>query len=256
VKKIEIPEKDLPRYSRRTWLAIIYLTLLSGLGYIGWRWLRKQPLDGGLLGGIPQPLRQGLETNEKIFSRYYNNNRLVKEYPKSRAAKDVRVNSKIGLDESYAKEANWTLSVRKANGETLDIKLPEIISLPKAEVIFNFKCIEGWSQISWWGGVRFSDFLKHFSLENEAGFNYVGMSTPDTEYTVGLDMQSALHPQTILAYEMNGQPLVLEHGAPLRLIMPVKYGYKSLKQIGSIYFDNEKPSDYWAVRGYDYYAGL
>lgn len=256
MKKVEISDSELHRYNRRTWLAMAKFAILSGLAYTGWRWLRKQPPDGGLLGGIPEPLRNGLHANEKLFSSYYSNTRLVKEYPKSLAAKEVRVNSKIGLDEMYAKTNSWSLTVQKTGGSTLEVKLSEITSLPKTEVIFNFKCIEGWSQISWWGGVRFSDFIKHFSLEKEIESNFVGMSTPDTEYSIGIDMASALHPQTILAYEMNGQPLVLEHGAPLRLIIPVKYGYKSLKQIGSIYFDNAKPSDYWAIRGYDYYAGL
>jgi DMSO/TMAO reductase YedYZ molybdopterin-dependent catalytic subunit len=103
--------------------------------------------------------------------------------------------------------------------------------------------------------VRFADFIKHFGLNKEAQMQYVGMCTPDQEYYVGIDRESALHPQTILAYEMNGKRLNAEHGAPLRLIIPVKYGVKSLKRIGSIYFDNEKPSDYWAERGYDYYIG-
>src|SRR5207253_1641188 len=65
---------------------------------------------------------------------------------------------------------------------------------------------------------------------------YVSMETPDGGYYVGLDMASALHPQTLLCYEMNGEPLTLEHGAPLRLVIPVKYGIKNIKRIGSIEF--------------------
>jgi DMSO/TMAO reductase YedYZ molybdopterin-dependent catalytic subunit len=93
-------------------------------------------------------------------------------------------------------------------------------------------------------------------LMDETNMKYVGLQTPDKKYYVGLDMQSALHPQTMLCYEMNGQPLTQAHGFPLRLIIPVKYGIKNLKCIGSMYFSNEKPPDYWAERGYDYYAGL
>ncbi len=84
---------------------------------------------------------------------------------------------------------------------------------------------------------------------------YVGMQTPDKKYYVGIDMPSALQPQTLLCYEMNGQPLPLNQGYPLRLIIPVKYGIKHLKRIGTLFFSNEKPADYWAERGYDYYAG-
>ena len=69
-------------------------------------------------------------------------------------------------------------------------------------------------------------------------------------------MPSALHPQTILCYEHNGKPLPPEHGAPLRLIIPVKYGIKNLKRIGTMFFDDKRPDDYWAERGYDYYSGL
>jgi DMSO/TMAO reductase YedYZ molybdopterin-dependent catalytic subunit len=74
-------------------------------------------------------------------------------------------------------------------------------------------------------------------------------------YYVGLDMASALHPQTLLVYEMEGRPLTPEHGAPLRLFTPVKYGIKSLKRIGTIRFTDERPPDFWAERGYDWYAG-
>ena len=84
---------------------------------------------------------------------------------------------------------------------------------------------------------------------------YVSMETRDAAYYVGLDMASALHPQTLLCYEMDGEPLTTDHGAPLRLVIPVKYGIKSLKQIGTIRFTDRRPADYWAERGYDWYAG-
>ena len=68
-------------------------------------------------------------------------------------------------------------------------------------------------------------------------------------------MASALHPQTLLVYEMGDKPLLPEHGALLRLYIPVKYGIKSLKRIGTIRFIDERPADYWAEQGYDWYAG-
>ena len=99
---------------------------------------------------------------------------------------------------------------------------------------------------------RLVDFAQKFALTGE----YAGLSTPDGSYFVGLDAASALHPQTLLAYEMNGQPLAPEHGAPLRLVVPVKYGIKSIKRIGTIRFTDARPRDYWAEHGYDWYAGL
>ena len=82
------------------------------------------------------------------------------------------------------------------------------------------------------------------------------MVTPNQGYFVGLDMESAMHPQALLCYEMNSAPLTAEHGAPLRLVIPVKYGIKNIKRIGSIQFTDQRPEDYWANEGYDWYAGL
>ncbi|MFX6918883.1 molybdopterin-dependent oxidoreductase, partial [Acinetobacter baumannii] len=73
---------------------------------------------------------------------------------------------------------------------------------------------------------------------------------------VGIDMPSMMHPQTILCFELNGKPLPMDQGYPLRLIIPVKYGVKNIKRIGTISFHNDRPADYWAERGYDYYTGL
>lgn len=173
------------------------------------------------------------------------------------AAKKVRVNSRIGM-ETYKPfdPTTWSLAVKKSPTETLDITLDELKALPKTELIFSFKCVEGWDQISHWGGVKFSDFIAHYKLDEQVKMEYVGMETPDGRYYVGLDTPSAMHPQTLLAYEVNDKPLPLEHGAPLRLIIPVKYGIKNLKRIGSISFSNTRPRDYWAERGYDYYSGL
>jgi DMSO/TMAO reductase YedYZ molybdopterin-dependent catalytic subunit len=68
-------------------------------------------------------------------------------------------------------------------------------------------------------------------------------------------MDDAMHPQTLLCYEINGQPLSIDHGAPLRLVTPLKYGIKHLKQIGSISFSDTRPRDYWAENEYDYDEG-
>jgi DMSO/TMAO reductase YedYZ molybdopterin-dependent catalytic subunit len=83
----------------------------------------------------------------------------------------------------------------------------------------------------------------------------VRLETPGGGYYVGLDLASALHPQTLLCYAMNDAPLTPAHGAPLRLVIPVKYGIKNIKRLGVIRFVHERPGDYWAERGYDWFAG-
>jgi DMSO/TMAO reductase YedYZ molybdopterin-dependent catalytic subunit len=82
------------------------------------------------------------------------------------------------------------------------------------------------------------------------------METPDGDYYCGYDIEAARHPQSTLVMEMSGQPLQPEHGAPLRLHMPIKYGYKQIKRIGLIAYTDTKPDDFWMKLGYDWYAGL
>jgi len=127
------------------------------------------------------------------------------------------------------------------------------------ELVTQFKCIEGWSQIVHWGGVRLRDFIEAYPpAKNELGQEpkYVYMETPDGDYYCGFHLNECRHPQSLLVTEMAGRPLPVWHGAPLRLHMPIKYGYKQIKRIGLIAYTDEKPDDYWAKLGYDWYAGI
>jgi hypothetical protein len=240
---------------KKTIISFFFFFLLAAGAFWGWKWLQRQPSDGAFGEGIKQPLRTVLNRNERFFNNWLSDAHLAKQYPLSAAVKQVRVNGNIGMSDDFD-PATWELHVLKAGGDTLKLKMDDIKKLPKTEIIFDFKCIEGWSQVTYWGGVKFSDFIKAYGLTNESSMKYLGLSTPDEEYYVGIDMPSAMHPQTLLCYEMNGKPLPMNQGYPLRLIIPVKYGIKSLKRIGTMYFDNERPPDYWAERGYDYFSGL
>lgn len=259
-RKTEAPllekEVTVKQLSRRNFISYGVFAGMAAVGYGGWRWLYNSPAEtAGVTAKTRKPLRRALNKNELFFRRVFSRNHLVKTYPVSMAAKTVRYNSDIGIAGKFD-PATWQLEVKKQNGETLHISMDEIKKLPKTEIVFDFKCVEGWDQIQHWGGVSFNDFISHFDLQDETRAGYVGMATPDKQYFVGLDMPSAVHPQTLLAYEMNGQPMPVNHGYPLRLIIPVKYGIKNLKRIGTITFSNQRPPDYWALRGYDYYSGL
>jgi DMSO/TMAO reductase YedYZ molybdopterin-dependent catalytic subunit len=234
---------------RKTIIALtVFLLLMTGAVF-GWRWLRHQPTQDQ----AQIPLRKVLNFNEVFFSSLFSNGNLAKSYVPAQAIKNPRVNGNEGISDGFDPAA-WKLKVARKAGDTLYITLDEIKALPKTEIIFDFKCIEGWSMITHWGGVLFSDFAKKYNLDTNQ--KYAGLVTPDQGYYVGVDMPSMLHPQTILCYEMNDKPLELKHGAPLRLIIPVKYGIKHLKRIGTLFLSNERPADYWYERGYDYYSGL
>ena len=155
-------------------------------------------------------------------------------------------------------EAGASYSSLDVGTPGLLLTLAELAKLPKVELVLQFKCVEGWSQITQWGGYRLRDFLEAYPPEKIGGRDprYVYMETPDGNYYAGYDMSAARHPQSLLVTEMGGQPLTQHHGAPLRLYMPIKYGYKQLKRIGLIAYTDVKPDDYWTKLGYDWYAGL
>ena len=157
-----------------------------------------------------------------------------------------------------AGESDSTLPPRTPG---LLLKLEDIVALPRREFVTQFKCIEGWSQYVHWAGVRMADFLEQYPPQSTGVYGgkdprYVYMETPDGDYYTGYDLKALRHPQALLVTEMMGAPLTQSHGAPLRLHMPTKYGYKQIKRIGLIAYTNDKPDDYWTKLGYDWYAGL
>ncbi len=235
----------------KTLLAFLFLFLFLGGCVAAWYWLHRQPKDNEAL----QPLRAVLNNNEKIFRNLLSGGHLARTYPVSAAEHHVRVNGDAGMGNEFDPAA-WRLQLVRKAGDTLLITIDDIKALPRTDVVFDFKCIEGWSQVTHWGGVQFREFAKHYGLDEQTQMQYVGLHTPDNEYYVGIDTKSIMHPQTILCYEMNGAPLPMNQGAPLRLIIPVKYGVKHIKRIGTIYFSNQRPPDYWFERGYDYFSGL
>ena len=251
MKTLEEKILDTESIRKRTLVSFSVFILFIVACIVGWRWLLHQPKDNGAI----KPLRTVLNANEKIFSSIFSNSHTAKTFSTTAAAPRVRVNGDAGMSDGFDLAA-WKLQLIRSPGDTMYITIDQIKALPKTDIIFDFKCIEGWSQVTHWGGVKFSDFVKAFNLDEQVQMNYVGMHTPDDGYYVGIDKKSILHPQTILCYEMNGKPLPMNQGAPLRLIIPVKYGIKHLKRIGTIYFSNNRPPDYWYERGYDYYSGL
>jgi hypothetical protein len=234
-------EREIARRTRRSFLAG-GIAALAGLS--GWGWLRSRTGDED----EPWPLRLGLQADEQLSRDYFRTSRLAPTFPAS-AVEMGRPNGDIGLSDDPDQE--WKLNFGEQR-----LSLADIESLPKTVMITELKCIEGWSRVIQWGGARLSDFLAKFHDEPVGADSYVAMETPDGEYYVGLDIESAMHPQTLLCYEMNGRPLEPQHGAPLRLVTPVKYGIKNIKRIGTIEFQRSRPKDYWAERGYDWYAGF
>jgi len=221
-------------------------------GILGWRWMSDETKTG--------IYKRAFEFNERVSQAFFSPKHLAAEFPLERVTKPERQNGSEGLA-TEIDLTDWRLNVGGLMGRSGDLvlTLDDIKKLPRTEMVTEFKCIEGWSTIVHWAGVRFSDFAeKYYSGGLAALPPYVYLTTPDEQYYVGWDTPSILHPQTLLAYEMNGEPLRPEHGAPLRIASPTKYGIKQIKRIGRIEFTSERPRDFWAQPengSYDWYSG-
>ena len=148
----------------------------------------------------------------------------------------------------------WTLTVSGAVQKSGDYTLSQIQALPKITQNTKHVCVEGWDVIGRFGGARLSDFLHLIGADTTARFLYVECAD---DYYESLDMATALHPQSLLCYEMYDQPLTREHGAPLRLNIPTKIGYKQAKYLTDLKVTNVlQKAGYWEDQGYSDFYGL
>jgi DMSO/TMAO reductase YedYZ molybdopterin-dependent catalytic subunit len=130
--------------------------------------------------------------------------------------------------------------------------LPELYALPHAEQITRHICVEGWSAIGRWGGTPFGDFLRRAGADTSA--KYVGFKCAD-DYYESIDMPTALHPQTLLSFDYDGERLPAKFGFPMKLRIPTKLGYKNPKHIVEIFVTHTYPGGYWVDQGYNWFGG-
>lgn len=239
-------EREMGRLTRRSFAAGA-LTAMAATA--GWTWLQYTEKEDG----IPWPLRRMLRFDETLARGTYSPQRLAPTFSWEDVQLPGRVNGNVGLANELD-AAGWRLHVQAPGRDEQRLTLAALSTLPRVEVISEFKCVEGWSRICQFSGVRFADFAAKFGLATHCP--YVYMATPDEGYYVGLDMASAMHPQTLLCDTMNGERLTPMHGAPLRLMLTVKYGWKSIKRLGLVRCQDERPRDFWAENRYDWYGGL
>jgi DMSO/TMAO reductase YedYZ molybdopterin-dependent catalytic subunit len=150
----------------------------------------------------------------------------------------------------------WTLTVEGDVERPGEYTLAQIQRLPKVVQNTLHVCVEGWDVVGSFGGARISDFFNLIGANTNARFLEV---TCVDDYYESIDMESALHPQSLLCYEMYGEPLDRGHGAPLRLQMPTKLGYKQAKYLDTFKITNvlsQGKTGYWEDQGYSWFGGL
>ena len=275
----EVPRRRLASQSRRDfllWGAGVAATLLGG-----W-WLLPDRVKSRLAGGVPRRdwldtlaarvglsrarrerlLERSLTFDDDVAEALYSKDRRVRTYARSQVT-PLR-NNYHGRTPGPEILPAWRLEISGlAGGGVARLTLEDIERRFTAhDQVTRLVCVEGWSAIAWWGGIRFADLLAAFppaagarwaALRSEVALDAAGRPEP---YYVSLDLETALHPQTLLATRKDGQPLSLAHGAPLRLVAPMKLGLKNIKAITHIVYGAGEPPDYWNERGYSRYDGL
>jgi DMSO/TMAO reductase YedYZ molybdopterin-dependent catalytic subunit len=150
--------------------------------------------------------------------------------------------------------ASWVLRVRGLVDRPVDLSLEDLERMTRTDVRVRHHCVEGWSAVASWHGVRVADLARAVGARPDARF--VEFRSFDSGYYSSWDRESAEHPQSILAYGMNGERLTPDHGAPVRLYGAVKLGYKSVKYLEEVRFMPAASGGYWEDRGYEWWAGV
>jgi DMSO/TMAO reductase YedYZ molybdopterin-dependent catalytic subunit len=191
--------------------------------------------------------------NDEVQALLFDPNRMAPTYPESMITRPFPFNAFYDIDDvPDVDAATYRLQVGGlANGKRV-WTLDELHALPQQDQITRHICIEGWSAIGRWGGVRFADFLKRAGADTTARF--VALHCADNYWT-SIDMPTALHAQTLLTLTYDGQVLPQKYGFPMKLRMPTKLGYKNPKHIVAITVTNEYPGGYWENQGYNWFGG-
>jgi DMSO/TMAO reductase YedYZ molybdopterin-dependent catalytic subunit len=200
-------------------------------------------------------LKTGLGFSDWASARLFRSGHMATTFPDSEVVpfEKFPINGYDVADPGVDFDA-WTLTVSGAVQKPGEYKLGQFQALPRVRQNTRHVCVEGWDVVGRFGGARLSDFLNLIGADTTARFVYVECAD---DYYESLDMATALHPQTLLCYEMYDQPLTREHGAPLRLQIPTKIGYKQAKYLTDLSVTNVLTRvGYWEDQGYAAFYGL
>ena len=212
-----------------------------------------------------------LAGTEKLNRAVIGTRGLAKEYAPGDVDRDFRVNGfDTPSDARYAALRrdgfrSYKLVVDGAVERKSLFTLDRLRKMPAQTNITRHDCVEGWSAIGEWTGVRLADVLDAVRPRPDARycvFHCMDMTSDGVPYYESLDLHQARHPQALLALDLNGRPLDPDHGAPVRLRVPTQLGYKSAKWVYRIELTGSFANlyagrgGYWEDQGYEWYAGI
>ncbi len=221
---------------------------LSGLGLL---------LNGCRSVEFAQSLGKAIDPlNQRVEELLLKPQALAAEYPVSSIEPQALITNTFEPSNTpQIDPATFQLVIDGAVNQPMKLSLADLKKMPMQSMVIRHVCVEGWAAIVQWGGVRLRDLIALAQPQNTA--RYVYFESGDGYYN-SWDMPSALHPQTLLAYQLNGQPLPIDNGAPLRLAAPIKLGYKQSKWVTRVTLLQQLPAKqgYWEDQGYEWFGGL
>ena len=204
--------------------------------------------------GVDAALWAMMHIDDRVQAWLFDKDRLAPTFAAAEITQPYRFNAFYEDWQVRPVPTDWKLAVSGRVAEKAGWTVEQLRAMPQAEQITRHICIEGWSQIGQWSGVPLGAFLQRVGADLTAP--YVSFKCFDG-YSTSIDMASALQPQTILALDFLGKPLTPEWGAPVRLRIPVKLGFKSAKNVEAIEVTDrlDGKGGYWEDQGYNWFSG-
>jgi DMSO/TMAO reductase YedYZ molybdopterin-dependent catalytic subunit len=236
--------KLLPDPARRSFLrgagSLGALTLLTGCDII----------DSDAAEGT---LRMISKFNDRVQAAIFNPNKLAPTFPESAITRPFPFNAYYTQDEAPEVEAaTYKLEIDGRVGSKKPWTLPELYALPQEKQITRHICVEGWSAIGSWTGVRLSEFLKRIDADLTSKYVYFICAEG---YANTIDMPTALHPQTQMTFKFADQILPRKYGFPMKIRIPTKLGFKNPKHVVAMAVTNDDNGGYWENQGYNWFSG-
>jgi DMSO/TMAO reductase YedYZ molybdopterin-dependent catalytic subunit len=192
--------------------------------------------------------------NDRVQSWLFNGDRLAPTFAERDVVRDFRFNAYYQADRApVLDESGYRLMLSGRIADKKPWTVSRLRELPMQSQITRHVCVEGWSMIGKWTGAPLRTFLERIGADLTAG--YVGFECADGYYE-GIDMATALHPQTLMAFQIGDQTLPTKFGYPLKIRIPTKLGFKNPKFVTTLYVTNQRPRGFWTDRGYNWFSGI
>jgi DMSO/TMAO reductase YedYZ molybdopterin-dependent catalytic subunit len=192
--------------------------------------------------------------NDRVQAALFNPNRLAPTFAVSAAVTDFRYNAWYGPENAPALDAaSYRLTLAGLIANKKPWTVDQLYTMPQVSQVTRHVCVEGWSMIGKWTGTPLRTFFERIGADTTA--RYVGFECADGYYE-SMDMATALHPQTIMAFKLSDEVLPRKYGYPFKIRVPTKSGFKNPKFVTTMFVTNLRPHGFWTDRGYNWFSGI